>query len=67
MKKLWKYKVIFLIFVVLGLKAQELPDREIHYRPGDWISYPVTRFITSIALGHQYTYFGTTGGITRYE
>ena len=67
MKKLWKYKVIFLIFVVLGLKAQELPDREIHYRPGDWISYPVTRFITSIALGHQYTYFGTTGGITRYD
>ena len=49
------------------LEAQELPDREIHYRPGDWISYPVTRFVSSITLGNQYTYFGTTGGIARYD
>jgi ligand-binding sensor domain-containing protein len=60
-------RLIVLIIGVSLLEAQELPDREIHYRPGDWISYPVTRFVTSIALGHQYTYFGTTGGIARYD
>ncbi len=37
------------------------------YEQGDWITYGQTRFITSIALGLQYVYFGTTGGITRYD
>ncbi len=61
-------QIILLFFVLtLGIKAQEIPEREIHYRPGDWISYPVMRFVTSIALGYQYTYFGTTGGIARYD
>ncbi len=63
-----KNQVILLFLALsLGIKAQEIPEREIHYRPGDWISYPVTRFVTSIALGYQYTYFGTTGGIARYD
>ncbi|RMD98271.1 MAG: hypothetical protein D6814_07875, partial [Calditrichaeota bacterium] len=38
-----------------------------NYRQGDWISYGVNRFVTSIAVGNQYIYFGTTGGITRYN
>jgi len=37
------------------------------YRPGDWVSYGVTRFVTSVAVGNQEVYFGTTGGITRYD
>ena len=37
------------------------------YRPGDWVSYGVTRFVTSIAAGTEEVYFGTTGGITRYD
>ena len=38
-----------------------------HYRPGDWLSYGVTRYVTSVATGTQEVYFGTTGGITRYD
>lgn len=49
------------------LQAQTIADRSIHYRPGDWISYPVTRFVTSIALGHEQVFFGTTEGIARYD
>lgn len=37
------------------------------YRQGDWIGYGVTRFVTSVAVGQQYIYFGTTGGITRFN
>lgn len=51
--------------------SQELPER-IHstnpnYRQGDWISYGVTRFVNAVAVGQQYAYFGTTGGVTRYD
>ena len=54
--------------LVVNAAAQfQLPEREIHYRPGDWVSYPVTRYATSIDLGHQYVYFGSTGGIARYD
>lgn len=37
------------------------------YQQGDWVSYGVTRFVNAIAVGQQYVYFGTTGGITRYD
>jgi len=37
------------------------------YAPGDWISYSTTRYVTSIAIGNPYVYFGTGGGITRYN
>jgi ligand-binding sensor domain-containing protein len=59
----------FIIFLLIFNRAlsQEIAERTIHYRPGDWISFPVTRFVTSIALGYQYTYFGTVAGISRYE
>lgn len=67
MKKRWKPWGFVFILMTPGISAQEIPDREIHYRPGDWISYPVTRYMTSVALGHQYSYFGTTGGIARYD
>ncbi len=68
MKKI-SYFTGYIISAVLFsyLNSQQLTEREIHYRPGDWISYPVTRFVTSIALGHRFAYFGTTGGIARYN
>ncbi len=56
-----------LLLAVQIIRAQEIPDREIHYRYGDWVSFPVMRFVNSIALGPQYIYFGTTGGISRYH
>jgi ligand-binding sensor domain-containing protein len=37
------------------------------YRPGDWISYTVLRYITSIAADFDHIYFGTTGGVSRYD
>ena len=57
------------------------PDRNVHaqrffrqretnpnYQQGDWVSYSMARFITSIAVGEQYVYFGTmNSGITRLD
>ncbi len=40
----------------------------INYEQGDWISYSVARFVTSIAAGDQFVYFGTRqSGIIRYD
>lgn len=39
-----------------------------NYEQGDWISYSVGRYITSIAVGRQYVYFGTKqSGIIRLD
>ncbi len=69
--------------VVIGLLlslacAGSLPGQDEHdaakirgtnpgYRQGDWISYTMTRFVTSAGIGPNYVYFGTTGGIIRYD
>ena len=45
----------------------DLPQRLLLYRPGDWISYSMFRYVTSAALGQEYVYFGTTGGVLRYQ
>ena len=47
--------------------AQQLTERAVHYRYGDWTSWPVMRFATSAALGYDEVYFGTTRGILRYD
>lgn len=52
---------------IANLSAQTLSDRQIHYRPGDWTSYPVTRFVHAVARDEQTIYYGTTGGILRYK
>lgn len=61
--------VLFIsFFLVAVLFAQpRLPEREIHYRPGDWVSYPVMRFATCVAADFRTVYFGTTNGIARYN
>lgn len=39
-----------------------------NYDQGDWVSYSVARFVTSIAVGTEYVYFGTLhSGITRFQ
>ncbi len=48
----------------LSLRAQQIYD---FYAPGDWVSFTNTRYITSIATGFNTVYFGTTGGILRYD
>jgi ligand-binding sensor domain-containing protein len=37
------------------------------YQEGDWVSYSVFRYVTSIALDFDHVYFGTTGGVIRYD
>lgn len=37
------------------------------YEEGDWVSYSVFRYVTSIAIDYDHVYFGTTGGVTRYD
>jgi ligand-binding sensor domain-containing protein len=37
------------------------------YFPEDWVSYTNTRFVTSVGLGWNDIYFGTMGGVTRYN
>jgi len=55
-----------LIIPFLFLIAQ-IQGTNPHYEEGDWISYSDSRYVSSIALGNQYVYFGTNGGITRYN
>jgi ligand-binding sensor domain-containing protein len=43
------------------------PRRNERYRPGDWVSYSVARYITSVAVGMQHAYFGSSEGILRYN
>lgn len=38
-----------------------------NYQQGDWITWSATRFVRDLAIGDQYIYFATTGGITRYN
>ncbi|MBN2090736.1 hypothetical protein JW964_14080 [candidate division KSB1 bacterium] len=38
-----------------------------HYEQGDWSSYTCGRFVNSIAIGNEFIYFATTGGILRYQ
>ena len=42
-------------------------DRNDRYRPGDWVSYGVARFIGSVAVGPEHTYFGSNAGVLRYD
>jgi len=55
---------------VSSAQGQSVRIREsnAHYESGDWQSYSVARTVTSIALGHQYVYFGTlNSGIARLD
>ena len=51
--------------VTVSLAAGQ--SKKLRYEEGDWISYTDFRFVNSISVGHQYIYFGTTGGVTRYD
>jgi len=37
------------------------------YFDGDWMGYTSTRYITSVAVGPEYIYIGTRGGILLYD
>jgi ligand-binding sensor domain-containing protein len=52
---------------VFAFAQFQIPDREIQYRTGDWVSYPVMRFATSIDMDQNTIYVGSTGGIARWN
>lgn len=37
------------------------------FEEGDWVSFTMTRFISSIAMDNTTVYFGTSGGLIRYD
>jgi hypothetical protein len=39
----------------------------VDYDPGDWVNYTIFKYVTSVAADHSVVYFGTTGGIIRYD
>ena len=42
-------------------------DRIERYRPGDWVTFGVTRYVNAVFVGPQYTYFGSSAGLLRYD
>jgi ligand-binding sensor domain-containing protein len=42
-------------------------SRNDRYRPGDWVSYGVSRYISAVSVGPQFAYFGSSEGILRYD
>jgi ligand-binding sensor domain-containing protein len=62
-----RFAFVPLFCAVAAFSQYQIPDRELQYRPGDWVSYPVLRFVSSLALDQSTVYAGTTGGISRYN
>ncbi|MGQ9561584.1 MAG: ligand-binding sensor domain-containing protein [Candidatus Oleimicrobiaceae bacterium] len=48
-------------------QAPRIRGTNASYAPGDWITYPVLRYVQAAALGDQHVYFGTTGGVARFD
>jgi len=65
--------LLSLLLILSALPGQELEKdtrisgTNIHYKPGDWVSYSMMRLVRSLAVGREHVYFGTTGGVTRYN
>lgn len=54
------------------LRAQDKSDKgkvfyQLNYRPGDWITYTMTRVVNCMSFGNHQIFIGTTGGIIRYR
>ena len=43
------------------------PSEADRYESGDWVSYGNFRYVTSMAKDDRRLYFGTTGGVMRYD
>ncbi|HWO56583.1 MAG TPA: two-component regulator propeller domain-containing protein [bacterium] len=47
--------------------AIALADPNPRYKPGDWRAFTSLRFVTSAAEAPDYVYFGTRGGVARFD
>jgi len=65
--KSWAVVSSLSLCLILIMSGNSYGQNRKGYYPGDWVSYTNTRFVTSVALGWSDVYFGTTGGITRYN
>jgi ligand-binding sensor domain-containing protein len=59
--------LLMLVAVLSQTSTPHPPSRNDRYRPGDWVSYGVSRFISSMSVGPQYAYFGSSEGILRHD
>ncbi len=67
MKRILFIMVGVSFFIIVSVYSQQVSEQSIEFKPDDWISYPVMRFVTCMDQGNEYIYFGTTGGICRYN
>ena len=64
---------VLILLLVESLLAQDdianfqRKGTNVKYDIDDWITYSMTRWVTSVSEGRNYIYFGTTGGIMRYD
>lgn len=56
--------IVFLLGLTAAAQGQRIYN---YYRPGDWVSFTNTRYVTGIARGFNTIFFATTGGILRYD
>lgn len=47
--------------------AETLADPNPRYKPGDWQAFTSVRFVTSAAESPDFVYFGTRGGVARFD
>jgi ligand-binding sensor domain-containing protein len=59
-------KNTLLVCIMLSLAIVE-SSLAVNYNQGDWVEYGNFRYVTSIAADQKVVYFGTTGGIIRYD
>jgi len=55
------------IFTLLVLVYSSGWAAKAGWKPGDWVSWSNFRYVTSVAQDFKYLYFGTTGGILRFD
>jgi len=73
LKELFFSTIIFYLILSNAVMAQQQDDNirirgtNTRYESGDWSSYSMNRWVTSLAEGREYVYFGTSGGVLRYN
>ena len=67
MKRLSILLAVAIVFLLAAVLNSRRADRIERYRPGDWVSFGVTRYVNAVAVGPQYTYFGSSEGLLRYD
>jgi hypothetical protein len=62
------FAAAFATVLLLGpLSPKSLADPDPRYRLGDWRAYTTVRYVTSVVFTPDFLYFGTRGGVARYD